>query len=64
MMSAMRLQQTILVLATFALIAGCGRSHVVREPARGSRSAAGEHPIKVSEPKYGATVKIQRGQNV
>ena len=64
MMSAMRLNQTILVLATFALLAGCGRSHVVREPARGTRVATGEHPIKVSEPKYGATVVVQRGQNV
>lgn len=64
MMSAMRLNQTLLVLATLALLAGCGRSHVVREPVRGSRIASSEHPIKVSEPKYGATVVVQRGQNV
>ncbi|MDI1253900.1 peptidoglycan DD-metalloendopeptidase family protein [Thermomonas sp.] len=64
----MRLQQTTLAwafsLAMFALLAGCGRSHVVRESARGNRIPAGEHPIKVSEPKYGANVVVQRGQNV
>ena len=64
MMSAMRSQQTLLVVAMVALLAGCGRSHVVHESSRGSRSPAGERPIKVSEPKYGATVVVQRGQNV
>ena len=64
MMSVMRLQQTILAVAMFALLAGCGRSHVVHEASRGSRAAPGERPVKVSEPKYGATVVVQRGQNV
>ena len=68
MMWAMRLQQPALAialsLAVCALLAGCGRSHVVREPARGSRIPTGEHPIRVSEPKYGATVVVLRGQNV
>ena len=64
MMSAMRLQQTLLAVAMFALLAGCGRSHVVHEPSRGSRATAGERPVKVSEPKYGATVVVRRGQNV
>ncbi len=64
MMSAMRLQQTTVALALFALLAGCGRSHVVHEASRGNRVPAGERPIKVSEPKYGATVAVQRGQNV
>ena len=68
MMSAMRSHQSMLALAfslaMFALLSGCGRSHVVREPARGNRIPAGEHPVKVSEPKYGATVLVQRGQNV
>ncbi|MEO5628644.1 MAG: peptidoglycan DD-metalloendopeptidase family protein [Thermomonas sp.] len=66
----MRLQQTVLVLvsslAISAMLAGCGRSHVVREPGanRGGRSPSGERPVKVSAPKYGATVVVQRGQNV
>lgn len=65
MMSGMRSQQTILLIAMFALLAGCGRSHVVREPARASKSSpTGERPIKVSEPKYGTSVVVQRGQNV
>ncbi|MGV8922295.1 MAG: peptidoglycan DD-metalloendopeptidase family protein [Thermomonas sp.] len=63
-MSAMRSQQTLLVVAMFALLAGCGRSHVVHEPSRGSRAPAGERPVKVSEPKYGTTVVVRRGQNV
>ena len=66
MMSAMRLQRNMLAvgfsLAMLVLLAACGRSHVVREPAGGS--AAGQHPVKVSEPKYGASVVVQRGQNV
>lgn len=68
MMSAMRLQPTMLVLAVSAAIcsvlAGCGRSHVVHESSRGSRAYASDRPIKVSQPKYGATVVVQRGQNV
>lgn len=64
MMSAMRLQQTILALAMFALLVGCGSSHVVHESGRGSRIPSGERPVKISEPRYGATVVVQRGQNV
>ncbi len=70
MMATMRLQQTMRALAlsfsVLALLAGCGHSNVVREPgnSRGSRIPAGERPIKVSQPKYGATVVVQRGQNV
>ncbi len=68
MMSGMRLPQTTLALAfslaMCALLAGCGRSHVLREHARGGSNSAGEHPIKMSQPKYGATVVVQRGQNV
>ncbi len=63
MMSAMRLQQTILGLAMLALLAACGRSHVVSGPGR-SNAPRGERPVKVSEPKYGATVVVRRGQNV
>ena len=64
MMLAMRSQQTLIVLAMFTLLAGCGRSHVVHEPSRGSGASTGERPVKVSEPKYGATVVVRRGQNV
>ena len=64
MMSAMRSQQTLLLVAMFALLAGCGRSHVVHESSGGTRASSGERPVKVSEPKYGATVVVRRGQNV
>ena len=68
MMSAMRLHPPVRVfafsLAMLVLLAACGRSHVVREPARGSRIPAGERPVKVSQPKYGASVIVQRGQSV
>ena len=40
---------------------------VVRDPgshARHARSPAGERPVRVSQPKYGATVVVQRGQTV
>ncbi|MEO6154248.1 MAG: peptidoglycan DD-metalloendopeptidase family protein [Thermomonas sp.] len=63
-MRSMRIQQTAIALAILVLLAACGRSHVVREPARGGRIPAVERPIKVSAPKYGATVVVQRGQNV
>ena len=64
MMSAMRRQQTLLFVAMFALLTGCGRSHVVHEASRGSGAPTGERPVKVSEPKYGATLVVRRGQNV
>jgi lipoprotein NlpD len=50
-----------------AMLAACGRSHVIREPgahSRPARAPAGERPVRVSQPKYGATVVVQRGQNV
>ncbi len=52
--------------AAMVLLAGCGRSQVVREPdqSRSNRIPAGERPIRVSQPKYGATAIVQRGQNV
>ncbi len=53
-------------MAAMVLFAGCGRSHVVREPdhPRSNRIPAGERPIRVSQPKYGATAVVQRGQSV
>ena len=68
MMSCMRTHSTTVslaaLLAMLLLLAGCGRSHVVHDAARGGRTPAGERPIKVSQPKYGATFVVQRGQNV
>ena len=53
-------------VAAMLLLAACGRSHVVRTPdqPRSSRIPAGERPIRVSQPKYGATAVVQRGQSV
>lgn len=67
MMRAMRAHRILIVVVLFALLAACGRSHVVREPAsqqRSSRVPVGERPIRVSQPKYGATALVQRGQSV
>lgn len=44
------------------VLAACGRSHVVRET--GQPGARRDGPVKVSQPKYGATVIVQRGQNL
>lgn len=67
MMRAMSAHRLVIASACLALLAACGRSHVVREPAHArttSRPPAGERPVRVSQPKYGATVVVQRGQNV
>jgi len=45
------------------LLAACGHSRVVREPHHGS-SRAGQGPVRVSQPKYGATAVVRRGQTV
>ena len=63
-MVAMQLQRTLLALVILALLAACGTSHVVREPVRGGHRTPVERPVKVSEPKYGATAVVRRGQNV
>lgn len=57
----------LLALVIVALLAACGRSHVIREPGSGAgqrTSARGDGPVRVSQPKYGATVIVQRGQNL
>jgi len=63
----MRTHRLLIAVCILALLAACGRSHVIRESAthaRNPRIPAGERPIRVSQPKYGATVVVQRGQNV
>ena len=55
----------VAVLGLLVLV-GCGRSRVVREyPQRaGQGTAAAKPPVRVSQPKYGATAVVQRGQTV
>ena len=67
MMRPMRTHRILIACVALALLAACGRSHVTRESATHPRSArvpAGERPVRVSQPKYGATAVVQRGQNV
>ena len=58
---AIRWLAASLVLAS---LVACGRSHVVREGGTASRARGADSPVRVSQPKYGATVVVQRGQNV
>jgi lipoprotein NlpD len=62
MMAGMRTQRILLACAAFALLAACGRSHVVRTD--GHARARGAGPVRVSQPKYGATAVVRRGQTV
>ena len=67
MMQPMRMHRLLIAGTCLVLLAACGRSHVVRESSHArdpSRSPAGERPVRVSQPKYGTTVVVQRGQNV
>jgi lipoprotein NlpD len=48
----------LICLLALTLLVSCGRSHVVREG--GARSAS----QRVSAPKYGSTVVVQRGQTL
>ncbi len=61
MMRGMRTPRLAAACSLLVLLAACGRSHVVREPGHGAR---GERPVQVSQPKYGATAVVQRGQTV
>ena len=58
------LQGLVVLVASTVLLASCGRSHVVREGGTQSRPRGADGPVRVSQPKYGATVLVQRGQNV
>ncbi|WP_249472432.1 peptidoglycan DD-metalloendopeptidase family protein [Luteimonas galliterrae] len=49
--------RALICLLIVAVLASCGRSHVVREG--GARG-----PVRVSTPKYGSTVVVQRGQTL
>lgn len=66
MMGGMRGYRVLAVVVAVVVLSGCGRSRVVREyPHRGSRSGASAlPPVRVSQPKYGATAVVQRGQTV
>jgi lipoprotein NlpD len=55
------LARILVVVATAALLAGCGSSHVVK---RGTGTAGQRGPVSVSKPKYGVTTTVQRGQNL
>ena len=50
----------VLLMATL----GCGRSRVVRGPEAGSGKPSATSPVRVSQPKYGATAVVQKGQTV
>lgn len=68
MMGGMRGYRLLAVAVAVAVVvlAGCGRSRVVREyPHRGGHGpATALPPVRVSQPKYGATALVQRGQTV
>jgi lipoprotein NlpD len=64
MMRPMRAHRPLVAFVVLVLLAACGRSHVTREPAHSRAVRGGERPVRVSQPKYGATVVVQRGQNV
>lgn len=47
------------------LLTACGTSTVVRTPSSGGATAVASKPIpKKSQPKYGATTKVQKGQTL
>jgi lipoprotein NlpD len=67
MIGILRAHRLLTAACILLVLAACARSHVIREPgahSRPSRAPAGERPVRVSQPKYGATVVVQRGQNV
>lgn len=62
MMGGMPLRGIAVVLLVGLLVA-CGHSRVVREP-RGHAARVGQGPVRVSQPKYGASVVVRPGQTV
>jgi len=63
MIRSMRPHRVAIACLCLMTVVACGRSHVVREGGS-SRPRSVDSPIRVSQPKYGATVVVQRGQNV
>ena len=63
MMRGMRANRILLGVVAVAVLASCGRSRLVREPASPGAPPASP-PVRVSQPKYGATAVVQRGQTV
>ncbi len=61
MMSGMRMRWIVLSTLLVTLLAACGHSRVVREP---RPSHAGHAPARVSQPHYGASAVVQRGQTL
>lgn len=68
MMGGMGMRRIVVIAIAIGMLAGCGRSRVVREyPHKGGRVNASRTalpPVRVSEPKYGATAVVQKGQTV
>lgn len=61
------LQRTALILGATALLAGCGHSRVVRSSSskpKAVQASSATLAARVSQPKYGATAVVQRGQTV
>jgi lipoprotein NlpD len=54
----MEMKSWLVPFAIALLLAGCGSTHVVR------RAGGDSGPVTVSSPKYGATTRVQRGQNL
>lgn len=64
MIRSMRPHRVAIASLCLLLVVACGRSHVVRENGGQPRPRGADGPVRVSQPKYGATVVVQRGQNV
>ena len=63
MMRLMRTHRLLIACCILTLLAACGRSHVTRTSGTHPRNT-GERPVRVSQPKYGATAVVKRGQTV
>ena len=64
MMDGMRMRRILVIAVAIGLLAGCGRSRVVREYPQGGSSRTALPPVRVSQPKYGATAVVRKGQTV
>ena len=63
MMKGMRVNRILMGVVAVAVLASCSHTRLVRAPAAsGGQSAL--PPVRVSQPKYGAIVVVQRGQTV